>query len=631
MEVKKGLPVRNRVKAGYKQTGVGVIPEDWEVKQLGDVADIVSGGTPSTNRKEFWDGDIYWCTPTDITALYGSKYLIDTTRKISLLGLKNCSAEILPENSILMTTRATIGECAINKIPVSTNQGFKSFIPKGINAEFLYQKLLAQKSKFIQLGSGSTFFEVSKKDITDFLIDIPPTKAEQTAIASALRDADALIQSMEKLITKKRNIKHGAMQELLKPKEGWDRKPLKEVSFMKGRIGWQGLKQTEFTMNADEPFLITGMNFKDGAIRWDEVYHVSFERYQIAKEIQLKQNDVLMTKDGTIGKLLFIDKIPYPGKATLNSHLLVFRPIQNSYDPKFLYYQLSSKSFKEHIELSKSGTTFFGLSQEAVGNYPAFLPPLNEQTRIATIISDMDAEISALESKLVKYKQVKQGMMQKLLTGKIRLLNIEASAKPKATVTAIPVQIESQKKKHTWEFNEAVVISALSKAFGTQSYPLGRRRYTKLSYLLHRYAERNAKGYLKKAAGPYNPSTKYGGPEKIAQARGYIKYHSTGNYSGYIADDNIEEAVTYFNKWYGQETLRWLEQFRYKDKDQLELLTTVDMAVQDLVQNNQKVSVASVKAIIKNHDEWRAKLERPNFSDNNINAAIRLSEDLFGS
>src|SRR3989338_7620245 len=83
--------------------------------------------------------------------------------------------------------------------------------------------------------------------------------------------------------------------------EDWEVKTFKEISFMKGRIGWQGLKQTEFTMNGEEPFLITGMNFKDGEIRWDEVYHVSEKRYDIAKEIQLRVSDVLMTKDGTIG------------------------------------------------------------------------------------------------------------------------------------------------------------------------------------------------------------------------------------------------------------------------------------------------------------------------------------------
>jgi len=163
------------------------------------------------------------------------------------------------------------------------------------------------------------------------------------------------------------------------------------------------------------------MNFKDGAIRWNEVYHISEARYEMAPEIQLRPNDVLMTKDGTIGKVLYIDTIPYPGKASLNSHLLLFRPIGASYDPRYLYYQLGSRRFKDFVELSKSGTTFFGLSQAAVAAYPILLPPMADQVRIATVLSDMDTEIAVLEAKLAKARQLKLGMMQELLTGRIRL------------------------------------------------------------------------------------------------------------------------------------------------------------------------------------------------------------------
>lgn len=271
-----------------------------------------------------------------------------------------------------------------------------------------------------QIGGGQK--NVNAGSLKNLPVAFPPTKAEQGAIAEILRDAEALIESLEQLLAKKRQLKQGAMQELLHPKKGYAVRALGEVSSLKGRIGWQGLKQTEFTTNGDEPFLITGMNFKDGAIRWGEVYHISEARYAIAPEIQLRPNDVLMTKDGTIGKVLYIDAIPHPGKASLNSHLLLFRPIGAGYNPKYLYYQLSSQRFKDFVELSKSGTTFFGLSQAAVAAYPVLLPPLPEQERMATILSDMDSDISTQEGKLSKARQLKQGMMQELLTGRIRLV-----------------------------------------------------------------------------------------------------------------------------------------------------------------------------------------------------------------
>jgi type I restriction enzyme S subunit len=204
--------------------------------------------------------------------------------------------------------------------------------------------------------------------------------------------------------------------------EDWNIQPLSEISTMHGRIGWQGLKQSEFTMDTEDPFLITGMNFKDGNIRWEEVYHLSVKRYEEAKPIQLKNDDVLITKDGTIGKTLYVDAIPYPGKASLNSHLLVFRPLGDKYVPKYLYYQLNSRTFLNHVEQEKSGSTFFGITQEAMGKFQIPLPPTKtEQSAIANALSDADSLIASLEKLIAKKRNIKQGSMQLLLTGKKRL------------------------------------------------------------------------------------------------------------------------------------------------------------------------------------------------------------------
>jgi len=218
-------------------------------------------------------------------------------------------------------------------------------------------------------------------------------------------------------------VKSGYIQtEIGEIPNDWNLKLLKEISSMHGRIGWQGLKQSEFTDYPDDPFLITGMNFKDGEIRWREVYHIPEQRYNEAPQIQLRPDDVLVTKDGTIGKLLFVKEIPYPEKASLNSHLLVFRPLNMCYFPKFLYYQLSSKYFKNYVEIGKSGTTFFGLSQEAFGNYLLPIPQtLDEQRAIAAVLSDVDDLIGAINRLIAKKRDIKRAAMQELLTGKKRL------------------------------------------------------------------------------------------------------------------------------------------------------------------------------------------------------------------
>ena len=117
-------------------------------------------------------------------------------------------------------------------------------------------------------------------------------------------------------------------------------------------------------------------------------------------------------------KLLYVENIPYPYKASLNSHLLVFRPLKNSYNPKYLYYNLLSPYFFKYIELTKSGTTFFGISQTSVGEYKIILPPLAEQTAIATALSDADGLITGLEKLIAKKRNIKQGAMQQLLQPK---------------------------------------------------------------------------------------------------------------------------------------------------------------------------------------------------------------------
>jgi restriction endonuclease S subunit len=216
------LTKKRKIKQGAMQellTGKRRLPEfsgEWTSRSLGELADIRGGGTPSTLNSVYWDGDIDWCTPTDITALKGKKYLETTTKKISNLGLKASSAELIPAKSVLMTSRATIGECAINDMSISTNQGFKNFIPKrGVDMEFLYYLLTTQTKGFLELCSGSTFPEISKTSLNSYRVQVPKNSSEQVAISSFLTSVDREVEVLETKLTKARQIKQGMMQELL--------------------------------------------------------------------------------------------------------------------------------------------------------------------------------------------------------------------------------------------------------------------------------------------------------------------------------------------------------------------------------------------------------------------------------
>jgi len=198
------------------QTRLPVPNREWVVRPLRELADIRSGGTPSTAVARYWNGDVLWCTPTDITALNGRKYLRSTARTITREGLAASAGERVPALSVVMTSRATIGECAINAVSLATNQGFKNFVPfEDTDVEFLFYLLGRQKQGFIRLCGGSTFLEIAKRQLAAYEVRLPDNKAEQVAIATVLSDMDAEIEALEARRAKTRDLKQAMMQELL--------------------------------------------------------------------------------------------------------------------------------------------------------------------------------------------------------------------------------------------------------------------------------------------------------------------------------------------------------------------------------------------------------------------------------
>lgn len=217
-ELKKGLMQTLLTKGightKFKKTEVGEIPEEWDIEKLGNIVEVISGATPKTNINEYWDnGDICWATPTDITS--NGKYISITEKTITESGLKNCSAKLLPIGSILMSSRATIGERCINTVPMATNQGFKSLVCKArVNNEFIYYYIDILKEKLIGLASGSTFLEVSKKVVEDVKVAVPSLE-EQEKIVSILSEIDNKIHEYENKKKKLEELKKGLMQQLL--------------------------------------------------------------------------------------------------------------------------------------------------------------------------------------------------------------------------------------------------------------------------------------------------------------------------------------------------------------------------------------------------------------------------------
>lgn len=195
----------------------------------------------------------------------------------------------------------------------------------------------------------------------------------------------------------------------------WEIFNLGKSSTLKARIGWQGLTTAEYLKSGDY-YLITGTDFKDGYIDWDNCVYVEKERYVQDKNIQVKVDDILVTKDGTIGKVAFVDKVSK--ETTLNSGVFVVRPINKIYNSRYLYYILMSEFFKEFLNRLTAGSTISHLYQKDFIYFDFPKPTLKEQTAIANALSDTDSWINRLEQLLAKKRQIKQGAMQELLQPK---------------------------------------------------------------------------------------------------------------------------------------------------------------------------------------------------------------------
>lgn len=207
----RGLPGRH---TRFKKTEVGELPEEWMAMTLADAATVVGGGTPSKNQSTYWNGDVPWATPTDITGL-GGRFISETAASITEAGLASSSATLLPPNSLLMTTRATIGACAINRGRMATNQGFQSLVPnQTCVVDFLYYFVQYHRRRLERLAAGSTFLEVSNRTVREFRVHLPHV-SEQHRIASVLSSMDDAIEITMRLIDGLQLVKRGLLASLL--------------------------------------------------------------------------------------------------------------------------------------------------------------------------------------------------------------------------------------------------------------------------------------------------------------------------------------------------------------------------------------------------------------------------------
>ena len=400
------------------------VPEGWNIYSLDELGQVVGGGTPESNNTDYWGGDIYWATPKEITKL-SSRYINKTERTITQDGLDRSSAKLHPIGTILLTSRASVGYPAINTIPMATNQGFQSLRPNNkLDTEYGYQCLLNSRNKLEKLSAGSTFLEISSKEVKKFKVVIPPLP-EQKKIAAILTSVDTVIEKTQAQIDKLKDLKTGMMQELLT--KGIGHTEFKDSPVGRIPVEW------EVKDLGDLAFKIEGGGTppRKNPDYWGKGY--PWATVKDLKSIRLSSTEESITKTGLInsssklvpaGTVILATRMAV-GKAvvfdcdvTINQDLKAFYP-KEKLNNKFLLQWYLYKS--KYIASLGTGSTVKGIRVDDLKLLIIAVPPYDEQIIIANKIEGIEVLLNHKIAKIQKMTSLKKALMQDLLTGKVRV------------------------------------------------------------------------------------------------------------------------------------------------------------------------------------------------------------------
>jgi len=418
-------------KHGYKTTEIGVIPEEWEVVTLEDKRvskKLQAGGTPLRSIKEYYEkGEFPFVRIEDMTK--NEHYLYGTEIKITEKGLENSSAWLVPPNTILFSMYASYGEAVINRIPVATNQAIIAIIPQeNVEIEYLYYSLKQLKSKLYRHLRETTQKNLNAEIVRNLKIPLPPF-LEQRKIAAILCRVDEAIQKTAEIIQKTQELKKGLMQQLLT-------KGIGHTKFKQTEIGeipeeWEvttyGKVTKRITYGFTNPmphvekghYIITAKNIMDGQIDYSSANITSKEAFSqlLTDKSRPSVGDVLITKDGTIGRVAIVNR----EKICINQSVAVLIPLQDRISSSFLYWSLQSPVTQKLIEYESAQTTIGHISITKLGKMKFPLPPLTEQKEIAERLFLVNSKLANERVYQKNLLQLKKGLMQDLLTGRVRV------------------------------------------------------------------------------------------------------------------------------------------------------------------------------------------------------------------
>jgi len=392
--------------------------DGWFETTLGDIAEVVGGGTPSTAKEEFWDGDVIWLTPTEVTAIDG-KVIYESKRKITQAGLRSSGARILPLGTVILTSRASVGFVALAGTELTTNQGFQSLIPSElVDGVFLMFWIQMNRSEFESRSAGSTFKEISKSNVKSIVMNLPPL-AEQKRIVDVVSSVDAYIDALQQKADTARSARNAVLHELLfAGGDDWTETTLGELlSRSIGGVwgGEPGSDQEEVKVVRSTEFTRSGvLNYSTGVFR-------SIRSGQLSTR-ELAAGDILLEKSGggpeqPVGRVVYVES-DIPPRFVCSNFIQLLTPIVEKVLPRFLFLQMWMWHFENRtLEFQAQTTGIRNLRTPDYLEQSVALPPVSEQKRIVEIVSSMDEVIQSAEQAVVDAKNLRSGLLSDLLSG----------------------------------------------------------------------------------------------------------------------------------------------------------------------------------------------------------------------
>lgn len=628
-------------KPKFKQTEVGMIPSDWEVKTLGELVDMSSGTTPSRFNEKNFQGNVCWLSSGELK----SHYIYNTKEKISEDAAS--SMRLYPKGTVVIAmygleAEGVRGTSSILAKECTISQACMAFSNlREINNEYFYYWYAANGNEIgTKYAQGTKQQNLSPEVMKNVIIPLPPTIEEQQRIANALSDVDTLIANLEKLIAKKKNIKQGAMQQLLTGKKrlpgfGSDERTgsrptderRKECHSERSakREESSGYKMTELGMiPSDWEFEIFGKLvsiYRGGSPRPIEAYittnpsginwikigdvdegakYITSTQERIIPEgksrsREVHKGDFILSNSMSFGRpyILKVDGCIHDGWLTIQEY-------QDTFDTDFLYYMLSSEVvFNQYVSMA-AGSSVQNLNKEKVAAVKLFYPPSKtEQTAIANVLSDMDTEISALETKLAKYRTLKTGMMQQLLTGKIRLADAAENILQNQNKHSVPLS-----------FKRSVLAAEIADRL-CEEPTFGHVKMEKMLFLTEKMCNIDIdSSYHRDAAGPFDNRGLHSIDSQLAKQKWFQAIKQDKGYR-YVPLEKRGGHKQYFDRYFADRLSVFdniINIFKAASTEQCEIIATLYSAWEDFLK--QGISPTDEQIVTEVLTNWHESKKR---------------------